>query len=130
MKKIEGGKTDIQPYIDPDFQNNIILTQTERLTMSSRPPKPQYARNKNVVVIGGSGYRIKALNTINFSKSMHYNPFVYIRSEKDVLKLVNTLIANTKGDGEKSNEDFWVKAERLLYCRWWATFGMRSQPKK
>lgn len=151
-----GGKTDIQPYIDPDFQNNIILTQTERLTMSSRPPKPQYARNKNVVVIGGSGsgktrffvkpnlmqmhssycvtdpkgtvliecgkmlqrggYRIKVLNTINFSKSMHYNPFVYIRSEKDVLKLVNTLIANTKGDGEKSNEDFWVKAERLLYC--------------
>ena len=151
-----GGKADIQPYIDPDFQNNIILTQTERLTMSSRPPKPQYARNKNVVVIGGSGsgktrffvkpnlmqmhssycvtdpkgtvliecgkmlqrggYKIKVLNTINFSKSMHYNPFVYIRSEKDVLKLVNTLIANTKGEGDKSAEDFWVKAERLLYC--------------
>ena len=124
--------------------------------MSSRPPKPQYARNKNVVVIGGSGsgktrffvkpnlmqmhssycvtdpkgtvliecgkmlqrggYKIKVLNTINFSKSMHYNPFVYIRSEKDVLKLVNTLIANTKGEGDKSAEDFWVKAERLLYC--------------
>ena len=151
-----GGKADIQPYIDPAFQNNIILTQTERLTMSSRPPKPQYARNKNVVVIGGSGsgktrffvkpnlmqmhssycvtdpkgtvliecgkmlqrggYKIKVLNTINFSKSMHYNPFVYIRSEKDVLKLVNTLIANTKGEGDKSAEDFWVKAERLLYC--------------
>ena len=145
-----------RPYIDPEFQNNIILTQTERLTMSSRPPKPQYARNKNVVVIGGSGsgktrffvkpnlmqlhssyvltdpkgtvliecgkllqragYRIKVLNTINFKKSMHYNPFVYIHSEKDILKLVNTLIANTKGEGEKSAEDFWVKAERLLYC--------------
>ena len=149
-----GGKADIQPYIDPDFQNNIILTQTERLTMSSRPPKPQYARNKNVVVIGGSGsgktrffvkpnlmqmhssycvtdpkgtvliecgkmlqrggYKIKVLNTINFSKSMHYNPFVYIRSEKDVLKLVNTLIANTKGEGDKSAEDFWVSATRSL----------------
>jgi type IV secretion system protein VirD4 len=150
-----GGKEDIQPYIDPDFQNNIILTQTERLTMDSRPKNPKYARNKNVVVIGGSGsgktrffvkpnlmqlhssycltdpkgtiliecgqllqrggYRIKTLNTINFSKSMHYNPFAYIRSEKDILKLVNTLIVNTKGDGEKSGEDFWVKAERLLY---------------
>ena len=143
-------------YIDPDFQNNIILTQTERLTMNSRPKQPKYARNKNVVVIGGSGsgktrffvkpnlmqlhssyvltdpkgtvliecgkllqragYRIKVLNTINFRKSMHYNPFVYIRSEKDVLKVVNTLIVNTKGEGEKSAEDFWVKAERLLYC--------------
>lgn len=150
-----GGKEDIQPYIDPDFQKNILLTQTERLTMNSRPKQPKYARNKNVVVIGGSGsgktrffvkpnlmqlhssycvtdpkgtilvecgqmlqrggYRIKALNTINFSKSMHYNPFAYIRSEKDILKLVNTLIVNTKGDGEKSSEDFWVKAERLLY---------------
>ena len=150
-----GGKEDIQPYIDPDFQDNILLTQTERLTMSSRPKNPKYARNKNVVVIGGSGsgktrffvkpnlmqlhssycvtdpkgtiliecgkllqrggYRIKVLNTINFSKSMHYNPFAYIRSEKDILKLVNTLIVNTKGDGEKSSEDFWVKAERLLY---------------
>ena len=124
--------------------------------MNSRPKQPKYARNKNVVVIGGSGsgktrffvkpnlmqlhssyvltdpkgtvliecgkllqragYRIKVLNTINFKKSMHYNPFVYIRSEKDILKLVNTLIANTKGEGEKSAEDFWVKAERLLYC--------------
>ena len=151
-----GNAEDIKPYIDPDFQNNIILTQTERLTMNSRPKQPKYARNKNVVVIGGSGsgktrffvkpnlmqlhssyvltdpkgtvliecgkllqragYRIKVLNTINFKKSMHYNPFVYIRSEKDILKLVNTLIANTKGEGEKSAEDFWVKAERLLYC--------------
>ena len=124
--------------------------------MNSRPKQPKYARNKNVVVIGGSGsgktrffvkpnlmqlhssyvltdpkgtvliecgkllqragYRIKVLNTINFRKSMHYNPFVYIRSEKDVLKVVNTLIVNTKGEGEKSAEDFWVKAERLLYC--------------
>ena len=151
-----GNAEDIKPYIDPDFQNNIILTQTERLTMNSRPKQPKYARNKNVVVIGGSGsgktrffvkpnlmqlhssyvltdpkgtvliecgkllqragYRIKVLNTINFRKSMHYNPFVYIRSEKDVLKVVNTLIVNTKGEGEKSAEDFWVKAERLLYC--------------
>lgn len=151
-----GNAEDIKPYIDPDFQNNIILTQTERLTMNSRPKSPKYARNKNVVVIGGSGsgktrffvkpnlmqlhssyvltdpkgtvliecgkllqragYRIKVLNTINFRKSMHYNPFVYIRSEKDVLKVVNTLIVNTKGEGEKSAEDFWVKAERLLYC--------------
>ena len=146
-----GNADDIRPYISPDFQNNIILTQTERLTMESRPKQPKYARNKNVVVIGGSGsgktrfflmqlhssycltdpkgtvliecgklleragYKIKVLNTINFSKSMHYNPFVYIRSEKDVLKVVNTLIVNTKGDGEKSAEDFWVKAERLLY---------------
>ena len=151
-----GNAEDIKPYIAPEFQNNIILTQTERLTMNSRPKQPKYARNKNVVVIGGSGsgktrffvkpnlmqlhssyvltdpkgtvliecgkllqragYRIKVLNTINFKKSMHYNPFVYIRSEKDILKLVNTLIANTKGEGEKSAEDFWVKAERLLYC--------------
>ena len=173
-----GNAEDIKPYIDPDFQNNIILTQTERLTMNSRPKQPKYARNKNVIIIGGSGsgktrfyvkpnlmqmpsnvsyvvtdpkgtilvecgkmlrrgtpkmkngkpvrdkqgkviyepYRIKVLNTINFKKSMHYNPFRYIRSEKDILKLVNTIIANTKGEGEKSSEDFWVKAERLLYC--------------
>ena len=151
-----GNQKDIAPFIDPVFENNILLTQTERLTMNSRPKQPKYARNKNVVVIGGSGsgktrffvkpnlmqlhssyvltdpkgtvliecgkllqragYRIKVLNTINFKKSMHYNPFVYIRSEKDILKLVNTLIANTKGEGEKSAEDFWVKAERLLYC--------------
>jgi len=153
-----GNEKDIQPFIDPVFENNIILTQTERLTMNSRPSKPQYARNKNVIVIGGSGsgktrfyvkpnlmqmpekvsyvvtdpkgtivvecgkmlekakYEIKILNTINFSKSMHYNPFRYIRSEKDILKLANTIIANTKGEGEKSSEDFWVKAERLLYC--------------
>ena len=151
-----GNAEDIKPYIDPDFQNNIILTQTERLTINSRPKQPKYARNKNVVVIGGSGsgktrffvkpnlmqlhssyvltdpkgtvliecgkllqrggYKIKVLNTINFKKSMRYNPFVYIRSEKDVLKVVNTLIVNTKGEGEKSAEDFWVKAERLLYC--------------
>ena len=153
-----GNEKDIQPFIDPVFENNILLTQTERLTMNSRPSKPQYARNKNVIVIGGSGsgktrfyvkpnlmqmpekvsyvvtdpkgtivvecgkmlkkagYEIKVLNTINFRKSMHYNPFKYIRSEKDILKLANTIIANTKGEGEKSSEDFWVKAERLLYC--------------
>ena len=153
-----GNQKDIEPFIDPVFENNVILTQTERLMMSGRPKHPKYARNKNVIVIGGSGsgktrfyvkpnlmqmpqkvsyvvtdpkgtvliecgkllqragYRIKVLNTINFKKSMHYNPFVYIRSEKDILKLVNTLIANTKGEGEKSAEDFWVKAERLLYC--------------
>ncbi len=153
-----GTEKDIQPFIDPVFENNILLTQTERLTMNSRPSKPQYARNKNVIVIGGSGsgktrfyvkpnlmqmpkkvsyvvtdpkgtivvecgkmlkkegYEIKVLNTINFRKSMHYNPFRYIRSEKDILKLANTIIANTKGEGEKSSEDFWVKAERLLYC--------------
>ena len=152
-----GGPKDIEPYIDPVFENNIILTQTERLTMSSRPKNPKYARNKNVIVIGGSGsgktrfyvkpnlmqmpknvsyvvtdpkgtiiiecgkmlvnegYVVKVLNTINFRKSMHYNPFHYIRSEKDILKLVNTIIANTKGEGEKSSEDFWIKAERLLY---------------
>ena len=152
-----GNEKDIEPFIDPVFENNIILTQTERLTMNSRPKLPKYARNKNVIVIGGSGsgktrfyvkpnlmqmpdnvsyvvtdpkgtiivecgtmlvrhgYRIKVLNTINFKKSMHYNPFHYIRSEKDILKLVNTIIANTKGEGEKATEDFWVKAERLLY---------------
>ena len=152
-----GNRKDIEPFEDPVFENNIILTETERLTMNSRPKAPKYARNKNVIVIGGSGsgktrfyvkpqlmqmtdhvsyvvtdpkgtiivecgkmlvnggYRIKVLNTINFKKSMHYNPFHYIRSEKDILKLVNTIIANTKGEGEKSTEDFWVKAERLLY---------------
>ena len=152
-----GNRKDIEPFMDPVFENNVILTETERLTMNSRPKAPKYARNKNVIVIGGSGsgktrfyvkpnlmqmtdhvsyvvtdpkgtiivecgkmlvnggYRIKVLNTINFKKSMHYNPFHYIRSEKDVLKLVNTIIANTKGEGEKSTEDFWVKAERLLY---------------
>ena len=152
-----GNRKDIEPFEDLVFENNIILTETERLTMNSRPKAPQYARNKNVIVIGGSGsgktrfyvkpnlmqmtdhvsyvvtdpkgtiivecgkmlvnggYRIKVLNTINFKKSMHYNPFHYIRSEKDILKLVNTIIANTKGEGEKSTEDFWIKAERLLY---------------
>ena len=152
-----GNRKDIEPFEDPVFENNIILTETEWLTMNSRPKAPKYARNKNVIVIGGSGsgktrfyvkpqlmqmtdhvsyvvtdpkgtiivecgkmlvnggYRIKVLNTINFKKSMHYNPFHYIRSEKDILKLVNTIIANTKGEGEKSTEDFWVKAERLLY---------------
>ena len=153
-----GNQKDIEPFIDPVFENNVILTQSERLMMSGRPKHPKYARNKNVIVIGGSGsgktrfyvkpnlmqmpqkvsyvvtdpkgtiiiecgkmlsdagYKIKVLNTINFKKSMRYNPFHYIRSEKDILKLVNTIIANTKGDGEKSGEDFWIKAERLLYC--------------
>ncbi len=151
-----GTAEDIKPYIDKNFYDNILLTQTERLTMNSRPINPKFARNKNVLVIGGSGsgktrffvkpnimqmhtsyvvtdpkgtllvecgkmlqkggYKIRSLNTINFKKSMHYNPFAYIRSEKDILKLVNVIIANTKGDGEKSGEDFWVKAERLLYC--------------
>jgi len=152
-----GNRKDIEPFVDPIFENNIILTETERLTMNSRPKAPKYARNKNVIVIGGSGsgktrfyvkpnlmqmtdrvsyvvtdpkgtiiiecgkmlvrhgYKVKVLNTINFKKSMHYNPFHYIRSEKDILKLVNTIIANTKGEGEKSTEDFWIKAERLLY---------------
>ena len=150
-----GTAKDIEPYIDKDFKNNIILTQTESLTMNSRPKNPKYARNKNVLVIGGSGsgktrffikpnlmqmhssyvvtdpkgtliiecgkmlernnYSIKVLNTINFKKSMKYNPFAYLRSEKDILKLVQTIIANTKGEGEKSTEDFWVKAEKLYY---------------
>ena len=171
-----GTHDDIAPYMDPVFQNNVILTQTESLTMSSRPKNPKYARNKNVLVIGGSGsgktrfwlkpnlmqmhssyvvtdpkgtilvecgkmlqrgapklgkdgkpvkdkhgkviyepYQIRVLNTINFNKSMHYNPFSYIHSEKDILKLVTTLIANTKGEG-KAGDDFWVKAETLLYC--------------
>ena len=171
-----GRPEDIRPYMDDDFSNNVILTQTEGLTMNSRPKQPKYARNKNILVIGGSGsgktrffvkpnlmqmhssyvvtdpkgtilvecgkmlqrgapklgkdgkpmkdkhgkviyepYRIKVLNTINFKKSMHYNPFAYIHSEKDILKLVTTLIANTKGEG-KAGDDFWVKAETLLYC--------------
>ena len=150
-----GKPEDIKPYMDPEFSNNVILTQTEFLTMNSRPKQPKYARNKNILVIGGSGsgktrffvkpnlmqmhssyvvtdpkgtvlvecgkmlekggYVIKSLNTINFRKSMHYNPFAYIRSEKDILKLVNTIILNTKGDGDKSGEDFWVKAEKLYY---------------
>ncbi|HHU3772462.1 TPA: VirD4-like conjugal transfer protein, CD1115 family [Streptococcus pyogenes] len=150
-----GTKKDIESYMDEKFQNNILLTQTERLTMNGRPANPKYARNKNVLVIGGSGsgktrfyvkpnlmqmhssycvtdpkgtivlecgkmledngYEIKILNTINFKKSMKYNPFAYIRSEKDILKLVQTIIANTKGEGEKAGEDFWVKAEKLYY---------------
>ncbi|HHD3633402.1 TPA: VirD4-like conjugal transfer protein, CD1115 family [Streptococcus pyogenes] len=150
-----GTRKDIEPYMDEKFQNNILLTQTERLTMNGRPKNPKYARNKNVLVIGGSGsgktrfyvkpnlmqmhssycvtdpkgtiviecgkmledngYEIKILNTINFKKSMKYNPFAYIRSEKDILKLVQTIIANTKGEGEKAGEDFWVKAEKLYY---------------
>lgn len=152
-----GTAEDIRPYIDPVFENNIILTQTERLTMNSRPKDPKTARNKNVLIVGGSGsgktrfwlkpnlmqctsktyptsfvvtdpkgsiviecgkllqqsgYRIKIMNTINFKKSMHYNPFSYIHSEKDILKLVNCLIANTKGEG-KGGDDFWVSATRF-----------------
>ena len=150
-----GTRKDIEPYMDEKFQNNILLTQTERLTMNGRPANPKYARNKNILVIGGSGsgktrfyvkpnlmqmhssycvtdpkgtiviecgkmledngYEIKILNTINFKKSMKYNPFAYLRSEKDILKLVQTIIANTKGEGEKAGEDFWVKAEKLYY---------------
>lgn len=167
---------DLKPYVDPVFENNVILTETEFLMMSGRPKQPKYARNKNILVVGGSGsgktrffvkpnlmqmhssyvvtdpkgtvlvecgkmlergnpktdengnimrdksgkviyepYKIKVLNTINFKKSMHYNPFVYIRSEKDILKLVTTIIANTKGEGQQSGEDFWVKAEKLYY---------------
>ena len=149
-----GNAEDIKPYVDPAFANNVILTQTERLTMNSRPKDPKTARNKNVLVVGGSGsgktrffikpnlmqlhssyvvtdpkgsivvecgkllqrnqYKIKILNTINFKKSHHYNPFAYLHSEKDILKLVTTLIANTQGDG-KSGDDFWRKAETLLY---------------
>ena len=150
-----GNEKDIEPYEDEKFENNIILTNTERLTMNARPTNPKYARNKNILVVGGSGsgktrfflkpnlmqmhasyvvtdpkgtvliecgkmlekngYEIKVLNTINFKKSMHYNPFAYLRSEKDILKLVQTIIVNTKGEGEKAAEDFWVKAERLYY---------------
>ena len=155
-----GTSVDIAPYIAPAFEDNIILTQTERLTMNNRPKDPKTARNKNVLIIGGSGsgktrfwlkpnlmqctsktyptsfvvtdpkgdividtgkllqrngYRIKIFNTINFKKSMHYNPFAYIHSEKDILKLVTTLIANTKGE-QKGGDEFWTKAETLLYC--------------
>ena len=155
-----GNAQDIAPYIAPKFEDNIILTQTERLTMNSRPKDPKTARNKNVLIIGGSGsgktrfflkpnlmqctsktypvsfvvtdpkgdividagkllqrsgYRIKIFNTINFKKSMHYNPFAYIHSEKDILKLVTTLISNTKGE-QKGGDEFWTKAETLLYC--------------
>ena len=149
-----GNAEDIKPYVDPTFANNVILTQTERLTMNSRPKDPKTARNKNVLVVGGSGsgktrffikpnlmqchssyvvtdpkgsiliecgkllqrkgYRLKVLNTINFQKSMHYNPFAYLHSEQDILKLVTALIANTKGEG-RAGDDFWVKAETLLY---------------
>ena len=150
-----GNAKDIEPYVDPVFENNVLLTETERLMMSGRPKEPKYARNKNILVIGGSGsgktrffvkpnlmqmhssycvtdpkgtilvecgkmlvkngYQVKVLNTINFKKSMHYNPFAYLRSEKDILKLVNTIILNTKGEGQQSGEDFWVKAEKLYY---------------
>lgn len=155
-----GTKKDIEPFMDPVFEDNIILTRTESLMMSNRPKNPYNARNKNVLIVGGSGsgktrfwikpnlmqcdskrypvsfvvtdpkaslvaetgtmllkkgYKIKFFNTINFRKSMHYNPFDYIHSEKDILKFVNTLIANTKGEG-KAGDDFWVKAETLLYC--------------
>ena len=150
-----GNPKDIKPYIDEKYDNNVLFTNTERLTMNGRPSNPKYARNKNVLVIGGSGsgktrffvkpnlmqmhssyvvtdpkgtivlecgkmledhgYEIKILNTINFRKSMKYNPFAYLKSEKDILKLVQTIIANTKGEGEKAGEDFWVKAEKLYY---------------
>ena len=150
-----GTHADIEPFMDPKFENNVILTATERLMMSNRPKNPANARNKNVLIVGGSGsgktrfwlkpnllqmhssyvvtdpkgtivlecgkalerngYEIRILNTINFKKSMKYNPFAYIHSEKDILKLVTTLIANTKGDG-KSGDEFWTKAETLLYC--------------
>ena len=186
-----GTAADIAPYVDPVLDWNIPLTQTEKLAMSSRPKNPKYARNKNILVIGGSGsgktrffvkpslmqmhssyvvtdpkgqilsevgtmlrrgapkldengkpmrdargkviyepYRIKVLNTINFKKSMKYNPFAYIRSEKDILKLVNVIIANTKGDGEKSSEDFWVKAERLLYCALIGYIWYEAEPEE
>jgi type IV secretion system protein VirD4 len=150
-----GNHKDIAPYVDPKPENNVILTATESLMLNGRPKNPKYARNKNVLIVGGSGsgktrfwlkpnlmnlhssycitdpkgtiliecgkllqrnkYEIKVLNTINFKRSMHYNPFVYIHSEKDILKFVTALISNTKGEG-KSAEDFWVKAETLLYC--------------
>jgi type IV secretion system protein VirD4 len=150
-----GNKKDIEPYVDPNPDDNVILTATESLMLNGRPKNPKYARNKNVLIIGGSGsgktrfwlkpnlmqmhssyvvtdpkgtvlietgkmlqrggYEIKVLNTIDFKKSMHYNPFAYIRSEKDILKFVTALLANTKGEG-KGGDDFWVKAETLLYC--------------
>ena len=150
-----GTPKDIKPYIDEKYDNNVLFTNTERLTMNGRPSNPKYARNKNVLVIGGSGsgktrffvkpnlmqmhssyvvtdpkgtivlecgkmlenhgYEIKILNTINFKKSMKYKPFAYLKSEKDILKMVQTIIANTKGEGEKAGEDFWIKAEKLYY---------------
>ena len=186
-----GRSEDIAPYIDPVPDWNIPLTRTESLTMTSRPKDPKTARNKNILVIGGSGsgktrffvkpsllqmhssyvvtdpkgqllretgkllehggpkrdengkpvrdkrgkvvyepYRIKVLNTINFSKSMKYNPLAYVRSEKDILKLVNVIIANTKGDGEKSSEDFWIKAERLLYCALIGYIWYEAEPEE
>ena len=186
-----GRPEDIVPYIDPVPDWNIPLTRTESLTMTSRPKDPKTARNKNILVIGGSGsgktrffvkpsllqmhssyvvtdpkgqllretgkllahggpkrdengkpvrdkhgkvvyepYRIKVLNTINFSKSMKYNPLAYVRSEKDILKLVNVIIANTKGDGEKSSEDFWIKAERLLYCALIGYIWYEAEPEE
>ena len=186
-----GTAADIAPYVDPVPDWNIPLTRAESLTMTSRPKQPKYARNKNILVIGGSGsgktrffvkpsimqmhssyvitdpkgqllketgkmllhgapkldengkpvrdsrgkviyepYRIKVLNTINFSKSMKYNPLAYVRSEKDILKLVNVIIANTKGDGEKSSEDFWVKAERLLYCALIGYIWYEAEPEE
>ena len=186
-----GTAADIAPYIDPVPDWNIPLTRTKSLTMTSRPKQPKYARNKNILVIGGSGsgktrffvkpsimqmhssyvitdpkgqllketgkmllhgapkldengkpvrdrhgriiyepYRIKVLNTINFSKSMKYNPLAYVRSEKDILKLVNVIIANTKGDGEKSSEDFWIKAERLLYCALIGYIWYEAEPEE
>ena len=165
-----GTPADIAPYMDKEFSQNVLLTQTERITMSSRPKEPRYARNKNILVIGGSGsgktrffvkpnllqchssyvvtdpkgtilnevgalldrkgYRIKSLDLINFKKSMRYNPLAYIRSEKDILKLVNVIIANTKGDGEKSSEDFWVKAERLLYCALIGYIWYEAEPEE
>lgn len=145
-----GTAKDIEPYVDSVFESNVLLTETERLMMSGRPREPKYARNKNILVIGGSGsgktrffvkpnlmqmhssyvvtdpkgtvlvecgkmllkngYKVKVLNTINFKKSMRYNPIAYIRSEKDILKLVNTIILNTRGEGQQSGEDFWVSA--------------------
>ena len=150
-----GKEADIKPFVDPKFESNMILTATEKLTMNSRPKNPKFARNKNALIVGGSGsgktrfwftpnllqmhssyvvtdpkagiladcgnallknnYRLKVFNTINFKKSMHYNPFAYLHSEQDILKLVNTIIMNTKGDGEKAAEDFWTKSERLFY---------------
>ena len=165
-----GTPADIAPYMDKDFSQNVLLTQTERITMSSRPKEPKYARNKNILVCGGSGsgktrffvkpnllqchssyvvtdpkgtilnevgalldrkgYRIKSLNLINFKKSMRYNPLAYIRSEKDILKLVNALILNTKGEGEKSSEDFWVKAERLYYSALIGYIWYEAEPEE
>jgi type IV secretion system protein VirD4 len=161
-----GKPDDIKPYVDPNPDNNIILTATESLTMNSRPKNPKYARNKNVLVIGGSGsgktrffakpnimqmhssyiitdpkgllllecgkmlqdngYRIKIVNTIDFKKSMKYNPFAYIRSEKDIMKFVTALIANTRGDG-KSGEEFWTKAEQLLYQALSVIYGTKRR---